>query len=641
MKKKHLERVAFFSKEDWAAGHNLGRAEKLLESINLSDALDINDLLELYHVKLYFDNDMFLLSWDDTLKGKFNARINQAWALIKSFWLGIDNENVMGYINQLEFNYKPSFWELVDYFQVYKKIDKAVFVNIMDTFSFQISYILACKNIVQFFDREIRSFLMKHPTSAELLLSRLEEKHTGKRPEAYFPKSLNLADREAIMDSYLNGPDPNVNYVRLIEKCKDSPQLKLSAKLRLKAKRTAAALNTTIFEKGHSWKEGVQVSISKDQQDPVKYSRKQGILEVCYGEDFFNRNKTDISLFQVFRRLFAYLDLTGLITLVSKESELDTLEKVFMQSKHEYVIGSTYQRKSMLAYLQLVIYADYLNRRSLSLEVIIESVVTDFFKAQHQITLQFKFPSGNATYLEKIRTLAPDFEFLLRQYQAFVKEGEIDMELLQINSVPLYFSEIPSLLPKKYAYSDHEKIRYLKYLFFSDQSLLHYVEPFNSQYRNLYDLLVNEEVNIENFANFQQAEIHRLITDDYLLLDANNVVRIKQSYFLFVVGELYTNNVISYWHYPDAIRSVIDDMAVNNLLVFESTLFTKEELGYFNYHLNKKDYTNGIDLRNKYAHGTNTTSEKEHQSDYYILLKLLILAVLKIEDDLLLHQQFS
>jgi len=529
---------------------------------------------------------------------------------------------------------------MMDYFQVYKNIDKAVFVNIMDTFSFQISYILACKNLVHYYEREVRDFLMKHTTSAELLLSRLEEKHTGQRPEAYFPKSLNLADREAIMDSYLDGPDPNINYVRLIEKCKDSSQLKLSAKLRLKAKRTAAALNTTIFEKGHSWKEGVQVSISKDLQEPVKYSRNEGILEVCYGEDFFNHNTTDISLFQVFRRLFAYLDLTGLITLVSKESELDTMEKVFMQSKHEYIIGSTYQRKSMLAYLQLVIYTDYLNRRSLSLEAIIESVVTEFFKGHYQITLQFKFPSGNATYLEKIRTLAPDFEFLLRQYQAYVKEGEIDMELLQINSIPLYFSEIPSLLPKKYAYSDHDKIRYLKYLFFSDQSPLHYVEPFNSQYNNLYDLLVKQEVNIENFANFQQTEIHRLITDDYLLLDANNVVRIKQSLLLFVIGELYTNNVISYWHYPDAIRTVMDDMAVNNLLIFESTLFTKEELGYFNYHLNKKDYTNGVDLRNKYAHGTNTTSEKEHQSDYYILLKLLILTVLKVEDDMLLHKQF-
>ena len=52
----------------------------------------------------------------------------------------------------------------------------------------------------------------------------------------------------------------------------------------------------------------------------------------------------------------------------------------------------------------------------------------------------------------------------------------------------------------------------------------------------------------------------------------------------------------------------------------------------------KKEFTNGLDLRNKYLHGTNSFSETEHKSDYYTLLKIIILTLLKIEDDILISR---
>ena len=75
-------------------------------------------------------------------------------------------------------------------------------------------------------------------------------------------------------------------------------------------------------------------------------------------------------------------------------------------------------------------------------------------------------------------------------------------------------------------------------------------------------------------------------------------------------------------------------MVNNGLLFVEKTLFTKQEISYLNYFLNKKEFTNGLDLRNKYLHGTNPSNEIEHENDYYILLKIIILVLLKIEDDI-------
>lgn len=53
-----LDRVVFHSKEDMSAGYNLKKAEALLNNLHLAVEMDINDLLELYNVKQYFDNDI-------------------------------------------------------------------------------------------------------------------------------------------------------------------------------------------------------------------------------------------------------------------------------------------------------------------------------------------------------------------------------------------------------------------------------------------------------------------------------------------------------------------------------------------------------------------------------------------------------
>jgi hypothetical protein len=77
-------------------------------------------------------------------------------------------------------------------------------------------------------------------------------------------------------------------------------------------------------------------------------------------------------------------------------------------------------------------------------------------------------------------------------------------------------------------------------------------------------------------------------------------------------------------------------MERDGLVKFDSTLFSKQEIDYLNYHLNKKGFTNGLDIRNKYLHGSNSGSEKGHKNEYYILLRLIILVLLKIVDDLAL-----
>jgi hypothetical protein len=634
MNSNELKRVVFYSKEDMAAGSNLRNAEELLKNFQSTKNDDINVLLELYHVKLYFDNDLFLLTWDESTKTNYKEIVNQAFDNIKQFMLSITDDDIINLIETLEFSYKKSFWELVNNLQIYKQISNQIFSEILDKFPFQVNHILACKNIVKHFDKNITAFLSGYEKSAELLLAEFEEQRRSNSTRYYFPKTLSYEDKEEIISKYLEAGEPNLNYVRLIENS-NSNELKLSGKIKLRARKKDDELSDKYFDEEHSWKIGVQVTLDKDQQEPVRFETQDHIFKASYGENYLNVQSNNITLFRCFTFPFFYIDDHGLITLISKQNEMDTLETIFMKSKNEYEYGVAFQRKSHLAYIQIVVFNHYLNQNNNSIEKVIDSFIHEYLNACFEIkNIRFSFPTTTSTYLEKIRALAPEFESLLKQYQYYVDDGNIDFELLQFSSPALRLSEIKSVVDKKYLYANDNKINHLKYHFFSDQSMLYYIELYKEKYHSLYDLLTKENVELSNFEDYQKGIINYLIKEDYLYVDERGFIKIKKLIFMSLIGDIHKDEVLNYLYYPEEARAVIDEMLLQNLLISKSTLFSEQEISYFNFYLNKKEFTNGLDLRNKYLHGTNTTSEKEHEYEYYILLKLIILALLKIEGDL-------
>ena len=66
-----------------------------------------------------------------------------------------------------------------------------------------------------------------------------------------------------------------------------------------------------------------------------------------------------------------------------------------------------------------------------------------------------------------------------------------------------------------------------------------------------------------------------------------------------------------------------------------SSLLTEAEAGYFNFMLNKVEFSNGPELRNKYLHGSqvNADGEGAHFQTYITVLKLMIALVIKMNDD--------
>lgn len=637
-----IDRIVFYSKGDMASNHSLIKAEKILDNYSSDKEFSINALLEIYNIQLHFDNDLFLAKWSEKDKEFYNKILENNLNLLKKRLIKINDKNIEETLLILDYQYRKNFWELINQFRCYENFSETGLSKVLTTHPRHIDFILPQKNIVYKFDEVIKDFLLTYEESAEILLTQFEEKKSDKeRPTYHFPKSLNLKHKEAIISNYLGHEQANLNYIRLVENSKDSDKLRLSGKTRLKAKKRSQEINNEIFEKGHGWSERVQVGLREDQEEPVKYNSEHGLFEAIYSTKFLDSIEDDIKLFSMFRHLFSYLDETSVITLVSKKSELNVFERISLKSKNEYEKGEVFSRKEYLSILQLHILNAYLETKDRKIEDLINAFVVHLNNLVNPCEFVFEIRDSKASYLERMRTVLPDVDFLLRQYQNLAEDGIIDLELIQEDSKPIALGQIKSQSDKKYVYSLDNLILQLKHLFFSDQSHLFYTDKYKSKYNNLFDLLTKEKVLLDDFANFQKDIIQNMIRDGYLGIDENKNIVIESITLIYIIRELNRNEVINYWRYPRFIREKLDEMIQQGSAFFENTLFTKEEKRYLNYYLNKRECTNGYDLRNSYLHGTNTLSEDKHKQDYYLLLKVIVLILLKFEDDIRINQKLK
>ncbi len=640
MKTDNRNRVLFFSKEDMAGPIKLKLAEPILQDFDLKKNYDINDIVELFQIKQYFDNGLYLSDWSAEIIADYRETSEKMWKIVCNFWISIDDNSFIGLYNQVEFEFRRDFWVLTEQLQIFKKIEETTFSILLRSENFWIINILQQKRLVKYFSSALRSFLLGYEKSAELLLTHFEEEHTNRYNDLFFPNNLGINDIELIINDYLDNPDANLNYVRLIINAKE---LKFSPETRLKATKVERVKNEEILESGHVWQSGNQVGLSDTQEEPVNVNWEENIQKITYSTSWLDSITDTYSLFYNFSLLFEYTDTYGNINLVSKGIEMDVLEHVLMRSKNNYKTGYAFHRKSNLSHLQIVVYDHYLKEKGRNIEGILTFVIQNYFKNSYGLeNFKINFPSKNSTYLEKIRMLVPELESILKQFKLYSTKGEIDRELLQISSSPLRFKDIPSLVEKKYLYGKGSEFEELKHYFFSDQSMLWFVKAFNDKkYQNLYSLLLNENVRLEDFEDYQKPSINQLINAGYLEVVGEKFVKIKKKITTFVIGMLNKDEVVNYWILPDEIKVVIDEMKKDGLIRFGNTLFSEPEQKYFNYYLNKSEFTNGLDLRNRYVHGTNGDTDEEHRNIYFTILKLLVLAVLKMDNDLFIKKNLS
>ena len=279
-------------------------------------------------------------------------------------------------------------------------------------------------------------------------------------------------------------------------------------------------------------------------------------------------------------------------------------------------------------------YIAQLQKINIDIEVVFKWFFESYLPEEFAVTgFYYNASSEGTSYLEKCKNIASEMERVLKQYRLYCKYGYIDPELFEMSSEHIIFSQLPSMQERKYIYPKSKQVQcciadmfYNTMLCFSDDGLLNDFENF---YEALSSLGRIDKKLLDRRS--QKEAVHRL-----LLFGA--ITENEGFYFLnpiktAILKHFFDKDVLCY-HYCESLQTTIDELLSADHLATENTLFSIPEQHYLDYILNKATYSDGLDLRNKYSHGSTSTNEVEHCKNYVEFLKIMVLIIIKINEEL-------
>ena len=617
---------------------------------NVSTKLE--DIIELWHIRQMFKENCRLQKWTDTEFERLKSSTNTYNTIIANRFNSIDPQMLKSEFDLLNWTYKETFWQIIDAYKLYQLIIPEILHNIISENINYLRNVLQCKGIVEKFKDVIRKELLNKANSVHIILDKYVAKSDSLyKSELFLPSNLTVIDKEQIINNYLDSDEPNLNFVRLITQIKDeNNKIILSAKTRLKAEQLEKKLNDELMSDSRTvtthWSENIRFTNKKGIQ-PMNYTvDEHGIPTYTYSIHYIKECENTERVRNCIP-LFRWLNRRFLVNLINKKSEVDTIEYFIMDTgKHSYPSYTVFNHKNQMSLYELYAYNNVLKRLDSSFEKELKLFYERFLQSEYDYpSIPLSFPMENDSSLNKCRVLCPELDAIVKQYNTFVEEDEINKDLIRL-SKPMKVEEGKSLLVNKY-YEINVKNEtidiVLRGLFRSGNSLLHFVKPFKDKnYHSLIELLEHEnEVLYSNYDDFQKPHLNFLIEQNLIGINDSGQLYVINKTKIEVLKSLWEYGVCSYWHYNTEGRAILDDFFNKNWLIKDDHLLSSFERDYFSYYLDNMKYTNGMAYRNHYMHGSTppVDDEKEHETAYLTILKLLTILVLKIEDDLWLARR--
>lgn len=622
-----MKTISYFGLSDMAASHYVDLCEEILTSLSeTTELVDVNEAITLFNVLRYADAGL-KKRWAESL-------IAQARKLVGVFGSTVDSTRLSKLYNSVESQYVYDFWHLFSSYRWYRKVPASSFEAFLASEKPAIRPILAQKSLMHEYADELKTYFLSNPENATIFIGSKNKKTSPIGSDnVYIPEGISAKSLELLLDRYVDLPDCSYGYLVIIENMHEA-----SDKTKLRARRKAKDLSTTMFSHSKGFTIGVEICYV-EQSSSVKIEHDNGIVKYSYDIGWVTNELGPPTILNNFIYLFEFVDLQGRINLVAIESEISVVERMLNTERTDWYSGGVvFAQKNQAALMQLYSYSKILESKNIRIESIINWFFSDYLKENHGISdFLVSLPSDSMSYPEKCRVLAPEIERAIKQYLLYCQDGMIDQELLAIASNPIPIADCRSRVNKKYAYAKSDDILRAIYYFFSDQCMLSYDDSTKVSEKNFYSRIAKGPVRRDRIGNYLSNDVAWLLEKGYLEQSVEGFLSAKNHLRILLLRELYHNQVIVYWTCPVDLRTIIDEMVASGDLSLETSLFSASEKDYLNYHLNKKRFINSLDLRNRYAHGCNpnsSTDEKSFINDYLQLLKIMVLIVLKINDDL-------
>lgn len=632
---KTEHRVKYFPPSDLAFGWGIEKIEDLYQKKDVLKVQDINDAIEFYNFYLYFhDEKIKWTKWTEEQVCEFRKFANKLKSLAFSFFGQLDDSSICSELSNLYFEYNDDFIYLFEKTKLYKKISNITFNEIFETNKLHLYNILENKNLTDFFGEEIVSILLNLEEGGEYIIKAADSENNEIDKKNYIPKCLTVENKNTILENYLTSTNINLNYVNLLL---DIPLYKsLSPVLVKKYIQKKNELENQILQNSKQMY-SISVSFIENQKDLVKVENLSGGIKTTYSKDWILDNIDDYpTLLNNFIYMFEFSDETMRLYLPSININSGLIRALCNSNNSKiYNINPVAQKLEFQRILSMQSFYELLLKKNVYLEKVFSWFFSNYLVNEFSVPI-FKthISLESRSYLEKCHELVTNVDVICKEFYSYKEFGEISFDLLAINSKNVKFQEVPSLLKNKYVYGCGHDFNMLCYYLFSDQCLLNYVKRIKKSYKSFLELLLNEEIYESDYENGYKVVLNTLKEWDLIYFDKNNRILLKNLIRINILKELNIFGFINFHRYPQEYKDEINFLKTKKIVRFEDTLFSKQESDYFNYYLNDV-YSNGPKLRNLYAHGIEYLNDNEdsHYSNYIVLLRLMILLIIKINDE--------
>lgn len=614
--------------------HMFQRAMPILDSFDTANNYDLNQVVELENIVRIVKS---IKCPPNISLEKFNGYRDKTSAIsrfVSSYFQQLDLSDIEKIFQSIWIYFSLDLLELLERFDLLRKIPDSSVRDLLDKKLVSLINFLRCKGWVKKYNQIITDYMMNNKDAAEIIIKYYLVKGFAEKENIEFPKALTQEKKIEILNYYVEDSfEPHPNYLELIENAHVIQELNIDDRLRLRAKKAKEKYWEKHFSERSSFSYGSIASFQEiDEEKNESYNETDHHVYCTYSKKWVREHHDYPTLLNNFIFLFDFFDSELRCQFVlKKKSTLDELLAKSEGIKH-YPIRSQFTTDRMIYYTILSAYKRELEDYGISIEDLLDYFFNDYLKENFGISdFEFKKPSKAVSLSERIKLLYIEMDGILKQLKYYIEDGRIDKELMAISSNPVRIGELKSFLEQKYAYPKAKNLKEeMRFLF--TFNLMFGMNFVWNGYDSLVQIIAKEHLFINDFAEPARVWIKWLIEREALLLKADNSLGINVARCSLLYN-LYENEVICFAHQKAQQKEILEELVKKEEVEAEATVFSRQERDYYNFVLNKKEFSNSLDLRNAFLHGSFYGTDKELQQAYIETLKIFIMIVVKANEE--------
>ena len=621
-----VEKIKYYDSSDLAYDYMIERAIQFVDQYGESPNFNnINLVLAAYNV--------YLLLTKAKLKSAYLHYASIAKTYIKHcniYFSNLNNDNIKCSHNIPMQLYQEDYWQLFNNTKLYYSIDKKIIKFLLYKLTPSLTAILKHPQIVNVYSREITCYIIKNQYSILFILDYYFTYNKESTKKFILPKELTSKILLWLINKKLSSNNISPQYLRLIENSTNSTLI-IPDKMKVKAKRCRKQIESEILSTNSSMISNMKI-VFKNIDELIKIDFQPPNLTITLDKSWIDENNHNDYLFANLFIFYFICDINYRAKFIANKTDSTKLEDLISKplGLNDYFQPLLSRIQEDLAHLFIMSYDKLLLTQNKRIEDLLKWFYTEFIAEEfHVHKFIFNSSSTNTTFIEKCRNLCSEIDSILKQYQLYYENNDIDRDLLEINSKPLLFSQLESYDKNKYAYIvDTEYINSMN-LLFSDQSYLNLITKLLDTNKTFISEIINPTIDLflTDFDESQKKLIKKLQQQQLIILNQQNQIIAKKNN-IEVLKDFYENSCICNKAYQKQLNKL------NIECKYTNSLFSTSEVDYLNFILNKKQFPNGHDLRNKYIHGSQSQNEISQLNDYYLLLMIHCFIALKIYDEL-------